>query len=144
MLGYVPKSLVADILAHTEHGHRGRGSIKNPVCEGYVPKNLVVKILPHGQHGHRGPGSIKNPVCEGYVPKNLVAKILGHGEHGHRGPGLSSWPEQFLAFVSLVYNYYKLRQVPFLPHPAARNKLWVCATVCKISLQHFSMATVPP
>ena len=87
MLGYVPKSLVAEILAHTEHGHRGRGSIKNPVCEGYVPKNLVAKILAHVEHGHRGPGSIKNPVCEGYVPKNLVAKILAHVEHGHRGPG---------------------------------------------------------
>ena len=63
MLGYVPKSLVAKILAHVGHGHRGPGSIKNPVCEGYVPKNLVVKILPHGQREHRGPGSIKNPVC---------------------------------------------------------------------------------
>ncbi|CAH3184342.1 unnamed protein product, partial [Porites lobata] len=55
---YVPKNLVAKILAHVEHGHRGPGSIKNPVCEGYVPKNLVAKILAHVEHGHRGPGSI--------------------------------------------------------------------------------------
>ena len=27
----------------------------------------------------------------------------------HCQPGLSSWPEQFFASVSLVYNYYKLR-----------------------------------
>ena len=56
----VPKNLVAKILAHREHGHRGPGSIKNPVCKGYVRKNLVAKILAHGEHGHRGPGSIKN------------------------------------------------------------------------------------
>ena len=99
----------------------------------------------------------------------------------HCQPGLSSWPEEFLAFASLFYNHYKLRQVPllldcktvrifaysstprftdfftdfekktdcFAVYPsassrAARNNLWVCATVCKISLQHVSMATVPP
>ena len=49
---------------------------------------------------------------------------------------LSFWPEQLLAVVSLVYSYHKLHQVPFLPHPAARNNPWVCARVYKISLQH--------
>ena len=54
----------------------------------------------------------------------------------HCQPSLSFWPEQFLAVVALVYSCHKLHQVPFLPHPAARNNPWVCATVYKISLQH--------
>ena len=49
----------------------------------------------------------------------------------HCQPSLSCWPEQFLAVVSLVYSYHKLHQVPFLPHHAARNIPWVCATVYK-------------
>ena len=60
----------------------------------------------------------------------------------HCQPSLSFWPEQFLAVVSLVYSYYKLHQVPFLPHPVARNNPWVCDTVYMTSLLHASMATV--
>ena len=62
-------------------------------------------------------------------------KLLG-ASLWHCQPSLSFWPEQFLAVVSLVYSYHKLHQVPFLPHPAARNNPWVCARVYKISLQH--------
>ena len=78
--GYVPKNLVAKILAHVEHGRRGPGSIKNPVCKGYVLKNLVEKILAHEEHGHRGPGKIKNtkvrcPEIQGVNRSRFLFKI---------------------------------------------------------------------
>ena len=80
MLCYVPESLVAKILAHVEHGHRGAGSINNSVCEGYVPKSLVAKIPAHVEHGHRGPGSIKNtkvrcPGIQGVNRSRFLFKI---------------------------------------------------------------------
>ena len=47
--GYVPKNLVAKILAHVEHGHRGPGSIKNskvrcPEIQGVNRSRFLFKI----------------------------------------------------------------------------------------------------
>ena len=59
MLSYIPKNLVTTVRTHEEPGHRGPGSVRNPVILSYIPKNLVTTVRAHKEPGHRGPGSIK-------------------------------------------------------------------------------------